>query len=804
MRQDHSNLSLTAVTDFQQENEQFFLQTAEAKVKVTVFSDQIIQVRAIQNHQEFEDFSYAVVGSPQETAITFLENDTHYLIHTAKIHLEIQKAPLRFSFKNVHDQLINEDDPGLGISWIGHEVTNYKTLQEGERFIGLGEKTGNLDRRGNSYTCWNSDQFGYAPFTDPLYVSIPFYMGLWQGRSYGIFLDNTYETRFNMGASSGRFSFFQAKGGEMRYYFIHDDSITQIIEAYTQLTGRIQMPPMWSLGFQQCRYSYYPDTEIYNVAETFRAKDIPADVIYLDIHYMGKYKVFTWDQERFADPAAFVAHLKGLGFHVVPMYDPGIKIEAGYQVYEEGIAHDYFVKYPDGGVYKGEVWPGWCHFPDFTKEAVRLWWKNAYRESVDIGISGFWNDMNEPAVWGKSFPDLVEFDYDGLGATHKKAHNVYGLQMARSTFEGTKELLQGKRPFVLTRSGFAGIQRYAAVWTGDNVSYDEHMLSDVRILNSMGLGGISFVGCDVGGFVGEASVNLFNRWIALGAFMPLYRCHTMINTKDAEPWAFGEEGEEIARNYIKLRYRMLPYLYSAFYEATQSGLPINRSLVIDYTYDDHIFNFAYQNEYLFGPNILVCPVDSLHPIYKMYLPQGGWYDLFNDTYYAGSQEIFMEISKDKLPLFVKAGGILVMQSPISHTGEKPSEVLELHLYQGEQGSSYVYYEDDGETYAYENQEYYKRTIQFDPSTNTLNLEAVEGTFESKFTLIKIFFHGFDPGTLSPILDANTLEVSIESYYFVQPISNFDPYEYAEDFSKVVRNLPSVTVALKKEAFGIGW
>ena len=804
MRQDQGNISLTAVQDFQQDDQQVILQTEEAQVKVTVFSDAVIQIRAIKKGQAFEDFSYAVISAPQSTSFDVQEDESHYFIKTSKIHLEIQKNPLRFSFKNAQGQLLNEDDPGFGISWIGDEVSNYKSLQEGERFIGLGEKTGNLDRRGNAYTNWNTDQFGYGPFTDPLYVSVPFYMGLWQGNAYGIFLDNTYETKMNMGASSGRFSFFQAKGGEMRYYFIHDESVAKIIEAYTWLTGRMQLPPLWSLGFQQCRYSYYPDSEVYNVAETFRTKDIPADVIYLDIHYMEKYKVFTWDKDRFANPAEFIKRLKELGFHIIPMYDPGVKVEEGYKEYEEGKAKNMFVKYPDGTFYQGEVWPGWCHFPDFTKPEVRQWWKEAYTESIEMGISGFWNDMNEPAVWGKSFPDLVEFDYDGQGATHKKAHNIYGLQMARSTFEGAQELLNNERPFVLTRSGFAGIQRFAAVWTGDNVSYDEHMLSDVRVINSMGLSGIPFVGCDVGGFVGESSVNLFNRWIALGAFMPFYRCHTMINTRDAEPWSFGEESEEIARNYIKLRYRLLPYLYSAFYEASQTGLPINRSLAIEYTFDDQVYSGAFHHEFLFGPNILVCPIDSLHPIYKMYLPEGGWYDLFNDQSYEGGQELMMEVSKDKLPLFVKAGGMLVMQSPVSHTGEQPNGILELHVYQGDQGSTYVYYEDDGKTYDFESQVYYKRSFNFDPTAKTISLEQTEGTFESRFSQVKIYFHGFEAAALQPQLGGNVLEVSAENYYFVQPISNFDPYEYAEDFSKVVQDLPSVTVDLKKDAFVLGW
>ncbi|NJO03726.1 MAG: glycoside hydrolase family 31, partial [Bacteroidia bacterium] len=236
------------------------------------------------------------------------------------------------------------------------------------------------------------------------------------------------------------------------YYFIHHEQLAEIIRSYTTLTGRIPLPPRWSLGFQQCRYSYYPESQVYNVAETFRARNIPADAIYLDIHYMNKFRVFTWNPEGFPDPAAMVKRLKKMGFRIVVIVDPGIKIEDGYWPYDEGNRQDVYARYPDGQRFEGEVWPGLCHFPDFTKPQTRLWWQQCLDSLTRLGIEGFWNDMNEPAIWGNSFPDLVEFDYDGHGATHKKVHNIYGLQMARSTYEGALNLLPNKRPFVLTRA----------------------------------------------------------------------------------------------------------------------------------------------------------------------------------------------------------------------------------------------------------------------------------------------------------------------------------------------------------------
>jgi alpha-glucosidase len=798
MRQDSQNIILSQVLDFQVVGNLIEIKTAEAQVRVLVFSDSIIQVRALALGRPFEDFSYAVVENPQLIDYQLVESENQYEIITKKIRLIIQKNPLRFRFFSSEGVLLNEDEPSFGISWQGTEVTNYKKLQSEERFIGLGAKNGSLDRRGNYYVHWNSDAFAYEVDTDPLYTTIPFFMGLVNQKVYGIFLDNTYKTHFNFGASNERLSFFKATDGELRYYFFHDDSVAKIIEHYTFLTGRIPMPPLWSLGFQQCRYSYYPEAEIINVAENFRIKHIPTDVLYLDIHYMERYKVFTWDYQRFPHPQAMVEKLKAMGFRLVLIFDPGVKVEKDYPQYEQGIENQYFVKYPDDTFYQGQVWPGWCHFPDFTQPEVREWWGKSYQSLTEIGISGFWNDMNEPAVWGKDFPDLVEFNYEGYGASYRKAHNVYGMQMARSTFEGTRQLLGNQRPFVLTRAGYAGVQRYAAVWTGDNVSKDENMLGEVRLLNSMGLSGLAFCGYDTGGFVGDVSAQVFNRWVALGAFAPFYRCHTTINSKDAEPWSFGEETEEIARNYIKLRYRLLPYIYSVFYEATQSGIPIQRSLAIEYTWDAKIYQENYENEYLFGPNLLICAVLGEQLIHKIYLPRGEWYDLFNDTLHKGGQEIYFEAYKDKLPVFVKAGGILLLQSTIYHTGEQPSETLELHLYEGEQDSEFVYYEDDGESYDFEQGQFYKRAIKYIANDNTLLFSQLAGNMPSKFKKIRIYLHGFR------LTDAQRQSgiYQFTDYRFVEPISNFDPWDKGIDLSKTIQNLPYLEVELLAEVFEV--
>ena len=732
---------LGRLQSFQKTENGFVGKTDEGFIRVQAFSDSIIQV-TISSSEIFEDFSYAISARPSPTKFLFEELPDCLLMKSAELELTLLKQNVSLVFRNSEGTVLNEDDLGLGTSWIGEQITCYKKLQIGERFIGLGEKTGPLDRKGSGYQNWNTDAYAYHSGADPLYCSMPFYIGLHSNLQYGIFFDNSHKAFFNFGASNNRFSSFSADAGEMNYYFIQGQSVAEIIQHYTWLTGRIQLPPKWSIGYQQCRYSYYPDKEVLSIANTFREKEIPADAIVLDIHYMDKYKIFTWDAKNFSDPKSLIDNLKSRDFEVVLMCDPGIKTEKGYEPYDDGLKKDVFIKYPDGENYAGQVWPGWCHFPDFTRPKTREWWREKLKSYSDLGVEGYWNDMNEIAIWGHMLPDNLEFDFDGLKGTSRKARNLYGFQMARSTFEAAKSLLNGKRPFNLTRSGYSGVQRYSAVWTGDNVSYDEHMMLGIRLVNSLGLTGVAFAGYDVGGFVGEASTKLFARWISIGAFSPFFRGHTMINTKDSEPWSFGEEVEQISRNYIRFRYQNLPYIYSLFYEASQTGMPVQRSLALDYTHDHRVYNGQFHHQYLFGPFIMVAPVESQKEFVKVFFPEGDWYYLFDGKKYHGNQEVIVESPIHKLPVYVKSGAILPMQRPVQHTKEKVDELI-LHVYHGSRETHFEFYEDDGSSYQFESGDFAKRMIRFSPFTNKIILEKQEGNFRSLLNHMKLVLHGFD-------------------------------------------------------------
>jgi alpha-glucosidase len=744
--------------------------STKAQFKVLFYSDSITRIVITQNEAQ-PDFSYAVVGSPREVEVDIEESPEYLILNTVKIKLVIQKNPVRFSFQTLDSRVINEDDPGLGTSWIGEQATTYKKLQEGERFIGLGEKTGPLDRRGNAYQNWNTDAYGYHGGSDPLYCSTPFYMGLHHQLVYGIFFDNTHKTFFNFGASNNRFSSFSSDSGEMNYYFMSGESVSEIIEQYTWLTGRMEMPPLWSIGYQQCRYSYYPDKEVLSLARTFHEKDIPADVIVLDIHYMDKYKIFTWDEINFPDPKGLIDALHKSGFNVVLMCDPGIKEEPGYKAYEDGVDSDVFLKYPDGKYYTGQVWPGWCHFPDFTNPKTRAWWKEQLKQYTRLGVKGYWNDMNEIATWGHALPENLEFDFDGHGGTTRKGRNVFGFQMARSTYEGTKELLNGQRPFNLTRSAFSGIQRYAAVWTGDNVSYDDHMLLGVRLVNSLGLTGVAFAGYDAGGFVGDANTKLFARWISIAALSPFFRGHTMINTRDSEPWSYGEEVEQIARNVIKFRYQLMPYIYSLYHEAATTGKPVQRSLALDYSFEQKVYDHAYHNQYLFGPSLLVAPVESTKDLMKIYLPEGDWHYLYTGKKYDGNQEIFLECPIHKLPVFVKGGAVLPMKKAGKNTREETEDLI-LHIYQGKKPSSFVFYEDDGETFGYQKGAFARRVISYHGDENRLSLLATEGSFKTQYKNLIIAFHGSP--VMNVVINGTSSPIESKEFSFFTPLEKYDP------------------------------
>ncbi len=794
---DSSLISSGNLTSFQEITSGISFQAPPFSYDVIFYKSDVVRIHQYKIDEQ-DTNPYAVVQGPTQLDLEIQDSRETLSIQSADLKVVIKKAGVSISFYDQDDKLINAQEPGLAMECQGTQKTVYNTLQPNEKFVGLGEKTGPLNKRGRGYQNWNTDSFAYHEEQDPLYATIPFYLGVHDNGVYGIFLDNSYKTHFNFGASNNRFSSFSMDGGDLDYY-VFSGSVEEIIQSYTWLTGKMPLPPLWSLGYQQCRYSYYPDREVLNVAEKFRQKDIPADVMVLDIHYMDKYKIFTWDQERFPNPKKMIEELEQMGFEVVVICDPGIKVEEGYPIYDTGVEEDIFVKYPDGSKYEGEVWPGWCHFPDFTSEKARTWWTEMMKTYTDLGLKGFWNDMNEIATWGQTLPENIKFSFEGDGGTTRKGRNVYGMQMARSAFESAKENLNGKRPFILTRAGYSGLQRYTALWTGDNVASSGHMLLGTRLVSNLGLCGVAYSGYDIGGFCGDSDSRLFARWQQVGTFAPFYRGHSMINSKDSEPWSFGEEVEEISANYIRLRYKLMPYIYSAFVEASETGTPVARSLVIDYTTDEKIYSGEFDNQYLFGKSILVAPIGSHDQFIKVYLPEGAWYEFFTDEKFGGNQEVIREYTLEELPLFVKASAIFPVYPGANTNVQGTGDTLELHVYNGAETGSFNYYEDDGSTYDFEHGNYHRRDVVFDPKNKELRLEKAVGSFESRISKLKLVFHGFGDKELSAI---DGIEHS--SYAFVKPISDFDPFENPLRGKLKIDNVQTLAMDYSPNEFKISW
>jgi len=720
------------------QSNKLIIKTAEAEAHVTIYSPTIIRVNVTRQLNNTEA-SFAVIQEPLST-FEYEETNTEVIVKTSALVLRISKSPLRFAFYTLEGKLLSRDDERFGINWQNSHVINYRELQPNEKFIGLGEKVGNLNRRASSFINWNTDASDHTPLTDPLYETFPFFIGIHSELTYGYFLDNTHKSYFDFGAScDDQFIWMGADDGDLNYYFFGAQTVAGIIEDYTWLTGRMEMPPLWSLGYQQCRWSYMSAQEVLDVAAKFREHKIPADVMYCDIDYMEGFKIFTWNNETFPDPKSFIDKLKAMNFKLITIVDPGIKVEEGYQQYDEGVQKGYFATYPNGENYVGEVWPGRCHFPDFFREDVREWWGAAFTALTDPGVEGFWNDMNEPAVWNQNMPWIVKFGDKFM----PEVRNVYGMMMAKATYDGTRKILGNKRPFVLTRAAYSGTQRFSAVWTGDNTATDEHLLLGARLVNSLGVSGMANVGVDIGGFSGNPTPEMMVRWNALGTYTPMYRNHSIKDSDFREPWQYGDANMALIKKSIEERYRLLPYIYSSFYQTTQTGLPLNRTLAIDYTHDEAVYYEDYQNQFLFGDGLLVAPVVSTELTAKVYLPCGDWYRFGSDEKYEGGREYVVDAPLADLPVFAKAGAIIPLQKVIQSTQDAGDGLLELHVWNSKESSSFVYYEDDGNTYDNEKGVFHKRVISFDPAAGTVTLSAVEGTYASKYTHLQLTMHGVD-------------------------------------------------------------
>lgn len=696
---------LGPVRSYAQKGNTLTLDCGEAKLRVSFERQGIVRVRLAQTGVFGRDHSWAVIPDEAPAPAWKLDDENgHLTLITSSLRVVVQKNPCRISFHSLDGKFIAGHDPSKGIAWDGDEVRCWMKLCDDDHFFGMGERGSPLDKRGQVLVNWNHDAAEHDPWTDPLYQSHPLAIVFNNGRAHGLFFDNTFRATFDLGkTSTSRYS-FGADGGEMNYYFIPGPTTKDVIRRYGALVGTQPLPPLWSLGYQQCRWSYETAKRAKDIAKRLRKHRIPCDVLYLDIDYMDGFRCFTWDRDTFPNPAKLLRELADDGFKTVVILDPGIKKDPGYPVYDSGMAGHHFCLDGSGRPYVGKVWPGESVYPDFTRAQTRKWWGELYKGLLEDGVTGFWNDMNEPADFTfahGTVPLTMRHDNDGTPTDHRECHNVYGMQMARASFEGVKKLRENERPFILTRAGYSGVQRYAAVWTGDNLSSWEHLRMSIPMLLNMGLSGMAFVGADIGGFRGHPTPELYARWLQLGIFYPLCRTHTCggldKSAPEQDPTAFGKKWTAINRRTIELRYRLLPYLYTQMHETERTGLPVMRPLLLDFPETEKVHRS--EHEFMWGDQLLVAPVvEENAKSRRVKLPTGDWYDFETGRRHEGGAEVSVRVSAGSIPMFACAGAIIPMREPVQHTGEHKLDELILEIFPG--AGRRHYYADDGRSHAY--------------------------------------------------------------------------------------------------------
>lgn len=672
----------------------------------------------------------------------------------------IQLEPLRVWFERPDGRRFAEDDPDLGMGFlpatrtgarhvdaIGRPVRVFKKHPPTERYFGCGERTGGLDKTDSHQVFWNvSPPLGHTPAMSNLYTSIPFLLALDAGQAWGLFYDFPGQVEFDLASEQADRSWFGSIGNGCVYYVFAGPTPADVLDRYTELTGRTPMPPLWALGNQQSRWSYMDAQDLESIGQQFRDRDIPCDVLYLDIDYMDGYRVFTWDPERFPDPAAMLARLADRGFKVVTIVDPGVKIDEYFPVYTSGRELDVYCKTPEFGEYRNAVWPGLCAFPDFTSSTTRTWWGDWHARLLDAGVAGIWCDMNEPALFipkGTSMlPDVVH-PGDGVPRSHAEVHNLYGSLMAQAVREGLLRLRPDKRPFVISRAGYAGLQRHALNWTGDNSSWWEHLWMSMPQLQNLGLSGLGWAGVDVGGYHGNASAELLARWTEFGAFQPFCRNHAQQGTRHQEPWSFGEEYESVIRSVLQLRQRLLPYLYTLFEECHRTGAPILRPLL--FHYPDDTTTYTADDEFLLGSDLLIAPITRAGTEHRhVYVPAGTWFHWWTGDRVDGPAHVLAHAPLGQPPLYVRANAGIPLWPVMRHVGEHPADPLTLVVFPSDAAETTVQlYEDSGDGFGYQDGQFARTAITCTSSAGgvRLTIGARVGDYTPERTRLVIEMRG---------------------------------------------------------------
>ncbi|MEQ8350322.1 MAG: glycoside hydrolase family 31 protein [Leptospiraceae bacterium] len=676
-------------------------------------------------------------------------------------------------------------------------------LDKDEKLYGMGAAAASPDRINQQFLLRSIDSQFYS-LEGQTYSTFPFFLIRKGKRFRAIYLHTSYPlsvtTTNDSGSEEGAsilIQHYRPEGPQPLDLFCFYGSIQEILDSYTALTGRPFHPPIWAMGFHQSRWSYKTAQRVREIATEFRKKDLPCDAIHLDIHYMDRYRVFTWSNERFPDPPALHQELAEIGIRTVAIVDPGVFIGDDYSVYQDGLKQDLYCKHYDSDDnYRGKVWPGATVFPDFMEEKTRIWWASHHKTLFDAGVSGIWNDMNEPVLQIGKTDEPLDQPIRHQSGSHAKFRNLYGNYEAKATRDGFQRWKKGMRSFVLTRSAHCGIQKYAALWTGDNHSTWEHLRSNLHMVVNLGLTGVPISGADVGGFCrGPGNLGafkpfknkeLFARWMELGSLMPFFRVHTVLYSHSQEPWSFGDEVLEISRKHMNRRYRLMHYISGLINLAHDSGQPLVRPVWYEFP---EMVDAELDSQFMLGPHLLACPV--LEPGLKKrkaILPPGEWFDFETGRRFLGGQSHFLDTRPGYFPLFIRAGAVLPTCPARRNAEDSVRAGLHIEIYPAEtmQGTVIL---DDGITEGQQPMRIQVNGTQNRTGQLTIQIEVEAGDYIPPFRkfslrLPGVFRHMLGNNAVQgSTMDASREDRSADMISFELPIES-DTYRF--DFRNIIQ------------------
>jgi len=618
------------------------------------------------------------------------------------------------------------------------KVTFTISLNKDDMIFGLGEAVRGINKRGHLYRAWNSDDFSHTENKASIYASHNLLLFFGPQKLFGVYFDDPGAVEFDLGYTRGDTAAMTSENGDLSVYIIEGESLTAICREFRGLIGRSYLPPKWAFGYIQSRWGYESDPELRQVVKEHRDRHIPLDGVCMDIDYMDDYKDFTWDEKKFPDLKKFNQDMRDEHIRLIPIIDAGVKQLKGYDTCDEGLEKGYFVKKADGKPFVGAVWPGRSYFPDFLREDVRVWFGDQYGKLMDQGVEGFWNDMNEPALFyseesiaeafavadqlrnenldinsafalkdafngtANAMADYRRFyhEVDGKTIRHDKVHNLYGAFMTRAADEGFRRYDSSKRFLMFSRASFIGAHRYGGVWQGDNNSWWAHIKLNLQMLPSLNMCGFLYTGADLGGFGCNTTEDLLLRWLQLGVFTPLMRNHSAKGTREQEAYRFANW--EDMRDILTVRYALVPYLYSEFMKAALTDGMYFRPLAFDYPTDDTACRV--EDQVMLGEDCMIAPVYEQNARGRhVYLPEDMLMVRFRsaqdyDLTPMEAGHYWIEMALDEMPLFIRRGHVIPLAKPAEYVEGIDHTDLKL-LGWLDEGVTITLYNDDGYTTA---------------------------------------------------------------------------------------------------------